>query len=34
MVIVSIGVDVVGETHDEVYVLSIAKIYSFHLFSL
>ena len=34
LVIVSIGVDVVAKTDDEIYVLSIIKIYSFHLFSL
>ena len=34
LVIFSIGTDVVGKTDDEVYVLSIIKIYSFHLVSL
>ena len=31
-VIVSIGVDVVARTNEEIYVLSIIKIYSFHFF--
>ena len=34
LVIVSIGVDVVPKTDDEMYVISIIKIYSFHLFFL
>ena len=34
LVIVSIGVDVVAKTEDDIYVLSIIKVYSFHLFSL
>ena len=34
LVTVSVGVDLVAKTDYEVYVLSIIKIYSFHLFSL
>ena len=34
LVIVSIGVHIVAKTDDEVYVLSIIKIYSFYLFPL
>ena len=33
LVIVSIDVDPVAKTYDEIYVLSIIRIYSFHLFS-
>ena len=34
LVIISIGVDFVAKTNDEIYVLGIFKIFSFHLFSL
>ena len=34
LVLLSIDVDVVAKTDDEIYVLNIIKIYSFHLFSL
>ena len=34
LVIASIDVDPVAKTYDEIYVLSIIRIYSFHLFSL
>ena len=34
LVIVSIRVDVVAKTEDDIYVLSIIKVYSFYLFSL
>ena len=34
IIIVSIGVDIVAKTDDEIYALHIIKTYSFHLFSL
>ena len=34
LVIVSIGDDVVTKTDDEIYVLSVFKIYSFYFFSV
>ena len=34
LVIVSIGDDVVTKTDDEIYVLSVIKIYSFYFFSV
>ena len=34
LVIAFIGVDVIAKTDDGIYILSIIKIYSFHLFSL
>ena len=34
LVTVSIGIDVVAKTDDEIDVLSIMKLYNFHLFSL
>ena len=33
LVTVSIGIDVVAKTDDEIDVLSIMKLYNFHLFS-